>query len=1331
MLEVHFANELSSLSRELAFSLRFAPPTVRDFFAPAPLVLVPDPPMASFLKLEIAKYNGVFADIRLFTVGQWLQSALPQRLPDGRQPRLLRREPMQLALMAILSQLEELDAPELAPLRAFFVPHEDAALHALRVFQIAQQSAKAFDLYHLERPQLIDAWLQHSLCFSDDPAVTAIERWQRALYLLMLEKMQGTQRWLRIDDVVRKHDLMRLLERSEGFGSLQGAERRIHVFGFLHLPAALRQTFAHLSAKCDLVVWSFNPCMEYWEDVRGRGASALRTQPQSSAGERAEGQATQASQSPSVEPEASAETLADAQDDGVEKMELQPSLFTHRPWLLPSDEATEELASSVFDESPRLFEETENPEPSAELEYESELAWQSFAVDDDGLGDNLALQVWGRAGREHTRWLNERCARERNSYSDPLDSQQTMLAQLQHHILLRIEVQALEDTPSSQGEHAGIDPSVRILCCPSQQREVELVADHILDAVWQTRPGSEPIRFSDIAIFVPSEQRQLYMNRIFACFGEHYGIPCHFIDAKASAWSRIYSAVETLLELPGSNFPRDRMLALFNHPHFQSRFPETDPALWIRWCDELGIVHGADRDDHAHTYINFDIFNWEQGIKRLCLGCFMATEDCDTALIPLAGEQYAPFSTPTEQRESVARFALLIRSLVADARFAAQSKLTAAQWSAFLTAFVNTYLCAQSDDDQRALEHIIESFDSLAEVDARSTHVRSLSGTDLSTAAIPSECREDACPSLTAGRLDFALVRHFILDRLRAATQRRGQFLADGVMVAPLASNRVYPFKMVVLMGLDESAFPRNDAPGALDLRAASTLPGELSSRDQDLYLLLALLMNTRERLLLSYVDRDELTGDPIAPSVVVDELRLMIERGYPAHAAAVLEKHPQHRFDPRYFPELSASTGLPIRERSQQARDEARALLVRKQLEAQLTIPSHGVELLERLTPEAREAVQKLLSVSLPPDRPEAPPLRRIDMNLQAVKRFLENPIAYYVFEGLGLRHEESSDERLERVDEVFESDDSLSFALCVDVLLEAFVHKRNINKVYDQRIARLLRRGVYPIGPFGHAQRARDLDRMVAWRSRMQSMRLEVGSPIRRIVLGRPGQWPPPSLLGRAREELDEAQTHPALRFHIPVHPQSDESSENAQPKAGEHDANGTACLEVTLHARSSPLLDAKHPLVFLDERKLSAERLLGSQLELLLCRAAGIEVAENSRSYLINAGEGAGVAPLAPLTATAAYNYFERILEEMLTAPHLYLLPIGAVAAALRKRGAGPDELDRQLAAPKHRRSLQHLPLRELLSIQPPPQPAAMVQRRFGPFLQALSKFYVESS
>ena len=44
-----------------------------------------------------------------------------------------------------------------------------------------------------------------------------------------------------------------------------------------------------------------------------------------------------------------------------------------------------------------------------------------------------------------------------------------------------------------------------------------------------------------------------------------------------------------------------------------------DPDDWVTWTERLGIVHGADADAHAGTYLeaHHGHFHWDQGVRRL------------------------------------------------------------------------------------------------------------------------------------------------------------------------------------------------------------------------------------------------------------------------------------------------------------------------------------------------------------------------------------------------------------------------------------------------------------------------------------------------------------------------------------------------------------------------------------------------------------------------------------------------------------------------------------------------------------------------------------------
>ena len=106
-------------------------------------------------------------------------------------------------------------------------------------------------------------------------------------------------------------------------------------------------------------------------------------------------------------------------------------------------------------------------------------------------------------------------------------------------------------------------------------------------------------------------------------------------------------------------------------------------------------MRGADRIDHDGTYIDRELFHWEQGLKRLVLGAFMSGPQSGDDRVYESGEsEYLPYDQPADALADIGRLLALMRSLVADARFARSAQLTMTEWSAFFARMVNAYLAA-------------------------------------------------------------------------------------------------------------------------------------------------------------------------------------------------------------------------------------------------------------------------------------------------------------------------------------------------------------------------------------------------------------------------------------------------------------------------------------------------------------------------------------------------------------------------------------------------------------------------------------------------------------
>jgi exonuclease V gamma subunit len=205
--------------------------------------------------------------------------------------------------------------------------------------------------------------------------------------------------------------------------------------------------------------------------------------------------------------------------------------------------------------------------------------------------------------------------------------------------------------------------------------------------------------------------------------------------------------------------------------------------------------------------------------------------------------------------------------------------------------------------------------------------------------------------------VDYAEAAAMARRRLGQVKGDRGEPLAHGVHVSRITPHRPLPFAHIFAVGLGEATFPSADRKAGLELRA-TVRRGDVSARDRDRYAFLELALAAEHDLVLSYVDREPVTGEARAPASVVHELAEMLAPYLgvaPTGALASLtRKAPLHRFDDdsdplavreRYAAELRRALDDTARARDQRmpgSRALTQALAVRADLSRALGL-GHG----------------------------------------------------------------------------------------------------------------------------------------------------------------------------------------------------------------------------------------------------------------------------------------------------------------------------------------------------------------------------------------------------
>ena len=793
--------------------------------------------------------------------------------------------------------------------------------------------------------------------------------------------------------------------------------------------------------------------------------------------------------------------------------------------------------------------------------------------------DPLPLVLWGRPVRDTLAALVERTGGDldgRFAAAPPATARDHMLADVR--------------TRSAPAGEAAGGAGVTVLACPNPRREIEVIA-----AEARRRLDDDPtLSAHEIGVWIAGDHES-YLAQAPAAF-EAVGVPCHLVDAPIDDRGRIGEAVIALLELPTSGMARRDLLRVMTHPAVLASYPHVDAADWVRWTERLGIVHGADGEAHRDTYLadHPGHFHWDQGVRRLALGAFMVGERAQRGAAKIASFEVAPEELRPDQQASAATYALVVRSLCSDAGWLASLEAPLTRWAEVFAGLVDEYLAARDDDAKRDLERVRAMLAGLARLD------------------------------LDGRPVGFREAREHATRLLASARANRGEPLAAGVMVAPLAAMRAVPFRIVFVAGLDEGAFPAGDQPSPLDLRREHR-PGDVSPRDRDRAAFLDVMLGAREALYLSYVAVEPKSGQALGPSSVILELADALAPYVGAASsrealAKITVRQPLHRFGGAASP-----AALPAVEQ------ERWGCAVRDALRAHLRAHGHPIPdedgLFALLAHPVQADLRAALAIVEAPARPLAGASR--SLNLTAVRGFLEHPLQAWAQAVLDL-DELPDDAATEHSDEPFH----LGPGDRAGLLREVFAAQlrdptATLEARYDAEIAQRQLRGQFPVGVFAEAARIRDLDVLHRWREAVGLV--PVGDVTR---------------LGFGRASAAGAELLPALELEL---------------------APGRIIRlvgQTELLVRGERLTSIVPLARTLDKR--SKYHLRGA-LDHLVLAAAGRATAGHAHKLIDLEGAVLEIHH-APWTQRDARAYLAGVITELLDHPHGYVLPFETAVKAL---------------------------------------------------------------
>jgi exodeoxyribonuclease V gamma subunit len=748
------------------------------------------------------------------------------------------------------------------------------------------------------------------------------------------------------------------------------------------------------------------------------------------------------------------------------------------------------LYGSIFEalgQATELHLYTLSPERAAATGTDSDA--DSFGASFGAFEDQLSpLEAWARPGRDNVRLLSRLAGGivEARFVDPPSGPRASRLATLQAAVLDR--------KPVARSKRPAADDSLTVVPAPDPRRELETIAAEI----WARVRADETLTFSDFAVIVPPASAPVYLPLAQAVFDAASRLPHTIVDLPRPAERRILDLVGMLLELPLGALARPDLLRVAMHPAVARRFPDVDPEDWLALCEALEIVRGADRAAQGPSYLERDRTSWEQGLRRLALGAFLSgTRSGEERPLLLDGEEVLPFDLPPTVEPAARALGMVARELIAFAQIARGAVVPFEAHATLLRRTIAETILPEPGDEAA----LGDALRAIAEV----------------AAFMP--------PALP---VSFRVAAELVKARL-GATPRRHR-APEGVTVASFVPMRALPFRMIFVAGLDERAFPSPDGVRALDLRQSARQAGDVTPREQDQHMFLETLLAARERITLSYVARDAVTGEPRSRSSVLEALLELAEPGRAEGdpSAILRERPPLARHE-----DAAACAVIPAAARER--RSAALGASLRRAGGGVRQLPSLG-DLRGALVPEVWSAVAAQLDWVAPPAAKDkangTTPRARRGLTLVDLRRFLECPLQASARvllpvgdEGDAMADAEAALREHERLDEAIVETVPFLRQQVMEPLLAGPARDDDARWVaaYDRAAAIARLGGTLPDGLFGSAMRERHLALLRCWREGLLRATGGLLSAPTRI-------W-----LGAAPEHRRDVTIRPALKLQL----------------------------------------------------------------------------------------------------------------------------------------------------------------------------------------------------
>lgn len=426
------------------------------------------------------------------------------------------------------------------------------------------------------------------------------------------------------------------------------------------------------------------------------------------------------------------------------------------------------------------------------------------------------------------------------------------------------------NTARPQGRSYTGDRSVQVHSCHGPARQVDVLREVLLGLLAEDRtlePRDILVMCPDIETYAPLIVADFGLGDIVPGAHPAHRLRVRLADRSLVQTNPLLGVAAKLLTLAASRVTATEVLDLAHLAPVRARFAFTDDDLETitRWVQEANIRWGFDQQHRAPFGIPFIQNTWRFGIDRVLAGVAMSDDSKEWLDVTLPLDDVGSNSVELAGRlaEYVARLQRTVESL--------SGVRPLADWLTSLQDGVNLLTLAGGDDAWQISQLQREFGDVLAIAGPRADVGMRL-------------------PDITA-----------LLGRHLAGRPTRANFRTGTLTVCTMVPMRSVPHRVVCLVGLDDTVFPRIGVVDGDDALARDPMTGERDIRSEDRQLLLDAVCAATDKLVVTYTGANEYSGQPRPPAVPLAELLDALDRTTDEPVRDhILVRHPLQPFDIR-----------------------------------------------------------------------------------------------------------------------------------------------------------------------------------------------------------------------------------------------------------------------------------------------------------------------------------------------------------------------------------------------------------------------------------------------